>query len=115
VNQFFLWFFTAAVAIHYLVASPLAVELSILSNFTLNNVWTFRHASAGVPLATRLARFHLAAAGGFVINYVVLIALHESTGLALPWANLIGILAAFLWNYTFNVRWTWRQPAQPPR
>ena len=45
VNTFFLWFFTEIAEIHYLVSSPLAVELAVISNFLLNNAWTFRDSS----------------------------------------------------------------------
>lgn len=109
VNMFFFWCFVRGVGVDYRIASPFAVELSILSNFLLNNAWTFRDAVKTSPLATRLLRFHVAAAGGFLINYLVLIGLVEFFDLREELANLIGIAVAFLWNYAFNVKWTWRQ------
>jgi dolichol-phosphate mannosyltransferase len=107
VNTFFLWFFTEVVGFYYLVSSPIAVWLSILSNFTLNNLWTFADRARDVPLGVRLVKFHVAAAGGFVINFLFLWGL-TSAGLYYLLSNLVGILAAFLWNYTVNVKWTFR-------
>ena len=107
--MFFLWLFFRVVGIDYRIASPIAVELSILSNFLLNNAWTFRDTLRTSPLGTRIARFHIAAAGGFVINWVVLVSLVEFFDRMVELANLVGIAAAFLWNYAFNVKWTWRQ------
>jgi dolichol-phosphate mannosyltransferase len=56
-------------------------------------------------------RFHITAAGGFAINWIVLVALTELVGLYYLLSNLAGILAGFLWNYTLNVKWTWRSRA----
>jgi dolichol-phosphate mannosyltransferase len=111
VNEFFLWFFTAIGQIHYMISSPLAVEISIVSNFLLNNYWTFRDAQDYSRFSTRMLKFHVTAAGGFVINYAFLVGLTELTGLHYLLSNLVGILAAFLWNYAVNVKWTWRRPS----
>ena len=107
VNTFFLWLFTDVVGFHYLLSSPAAVELSVLSNFTLNNLWTFGDRGRDSTLSARLLKFHVAAAGGFLVNYAFLWALTER-GLYYLLSNLVGILAAFLWNYTLNVKWTFR-------
>ena len=112
VNTFFLWLFTEVLRIHYMASSPMAVELSILWNFLLNNAWTFRDAARPVSVPTRLLRFHLTAAGGFAINYLFLVGLTELLDLYYLLSNLVGILAGFLWNYTVNVKWTWR-PTRP--
>lgn len=108
VNTFFLWLFTEVAQIYYLVSSPMAVELSILWNFLLNNAWTFGDATRPVSVPMRLLRFHVTAAGGFVINYLFLVGLTEFFDLYYLLSNLVGILAGFLWNYTVNVKWTWR-------
>ena len=41
VNEGFLWFFTEFVGFYYLISSLIAIEASIISNFFLNNYWTF--------------------------------------------------------------------------
>ena len=107
VNTFFLWFFTDVARVDYRISSPIAVELSILSNFLLNNHWTFRDSSNTSRLSSRMLKFHLTAAGGFVINFTFLVGLTELAGLYYLLSNLVGILAAFAWNYSVNVRWTW--------
>ena len=109
VNTFFLWSFTEIAKIHYMISSPMAVELAILSNFFLNNYWTFGDSTNRSSLPTRMVKFHVTAAGGFVINYSFLVGLTELAGLYYLLSNLVGILAGFLWNYTVNVKWTWGQ------
>lgn len=111
VNMFFLWFFTEVGRIHYMISSPMAVEISIVSNFLLNDAWTFRDAPNRSRFAVRLLRFHLTAAGGFVLNYTVLVGLTELAGVYYLLSNLAGIVAGMAWNYTVNVKWTWRQSA----
>ena len=108
VNSFFLWFFTEVAGVHYMVSSPLAVELAVLSNFLLNNYWTFVESGTRSSLLARLLKFHVTAAGGFAINYAFLVGLTELMGLHYLISNLVGILAGFLWNYALNVKWTWR-------
>ena len=109
VNTFFFWSFMRIAGIDYKISSPMAVELAVLSNFFLNNYWTFGNSTNGLSLLARMAKFHVTAAGGFVINYIFLVGLIELAGLYDLLSNLVGILAGFLWNYTVNVKWTWRQ------
>ncbi len=73
----------------------------------LNNYWTFRDTVGTSSITRRLIRFHIAAVGGFVINYAFLVGLTELAELYYLVSNLAGILAAFLWNYAINVKWTW--------
>lgn len=108
VNTFFLWFFTAVAGFDYRVSSPMAVELAVLSNFMLNNYWTFRDAADRSHVLVRMLRFHVTAAGGFVVNWTFLVGLTELTGMYYLVSNLVGILAGFLWNYVVNVKWTWK-------
>jgi dolichol-phosphate mannosyltransferase len=108
VNTFFLWFFTAVAGIDYRISSPMAVELAVLSNFLLNNYWTFRDAADRSHVLVRMFRFHVTAAGGFVVNYTFLVGLTELAGIYYLVSNLVGILAGFLWNYVVNVKWTWK-------
>ncbi len=89
------------------MASPLAIEISILSNFTLNDLWTWgdRHFRR---YFARLWRYH-AAVGitGFGINYPVLLMGTYLIGLPYFWSNLFGIGAASAANFLFNHIWTY--------
>ena len=107
VNSFFLWFFFEIVGFHLPVSSAIAIEISILSNFALNNLWTFGDRARDVPLLARLLKFNTAALVGLAINVTVLWSLTQG-GLYYLVSNLIGILAAVLWNYTVSLKWTFR-------
>ena len=91
------------------IASPVAIETSILTNFFLNNAWTFRRRQAAVPFRFRIVRYHLVTglAGG--VNYLVLLLLVHLAGLHDLVANLVGIVTAMFINYFLNSLWTWKE------
>jgi len=90
-------------------ASPIAIEISIISNFILNNIWTFRARTVKSSLFKRFLRFHIVAFSAGVINYITLLSLVYGIGLMDVIANLIGIAAATVINYVLNSRWTWKK------
>jgi dolichol-phosphate mannosyltransferase len=92
-------------------ASIVAIEVSILSNFILNDLWTFRgdgkHALSG--RWQRLVSFQGVSIGGAVINFVILNVLALFLGVDYRIANILGILVAFAWNFLVNRNVTWRK------
>jgi len=98
--------------IPYFIASLIAIELSILSNFTINFLWTWSDRSAEGSIWTKLFRYHVGAgATAFLGNYLVLIALTELFGMHYMISNLIGIAVGTLANYVINDLWTFRKRA----
>jgi len=91
------------------IASPLAIELSILSNYFLNDRWTFRERRTGSPFHKRLLTFHAAAGVAGVVNYAVFMVLAAVFHLYDIAASLVGIVCAMLINYGTNSLWTWRK------
>lgn len=91
------------------VASPVAIELSIVFNYALNGAWTFRRRAVETRAAERFLRFHLVAAVAGLVNYAVLVLLARALGLWFVAANLVGIAVGTLVNYGLNSHWTWRR------
>ena len=93
------------------VASIIAIELSILSNFILNDTWTFRTGQqhAMPHWWQRLLSFQVVSIGGAAINFVILNALVVFAGVDYRIANILGILLAFSWNFWVNRRVTWKK------
>lgn len=106
VNEGLLYVFTDLLGIFLLLSSLAAIEISILTNFTLNELWTFRDMRGGRKVYTRMGMYNLVAAGGMAINMLVLYGL-ASAGMHYLLANLFGIAGAVLWNYLVNYKWTW--------
>lgn len=89
-------------------ASPIAIEISILSNFILNNIWTFRKRNTKVGLASRIFRYHLVTGLAGIVNYGILLLLAKVFGVNDLIANLIGIMVGTFINFLLNSLWTWR-------
>lgn len=111
VNTVALWALAVGLGLPTVVASLLATEAAIISNFLLNDRWTFRSAAHRHAFGQRLLRYHSVAAGGMAISVGALAALTAHTSLPLLIANLLAIGAATAWNYVVNSRLTWPQPA----
>ncbi len=89
------------------IASLAGIESSILSNFALNEAWTFRKCRQGSPLG-RLARYHLSSAGGSITTYLTMKILHVLAGVNPLLGQFIGIILGFLVNYLASSTIVWR-------
>ena len=95
-----------SMGVYLLYASALAIEISILSNFLINDLWTFRDRRSG-HVAHRLAKFNALMLIGLVVNLAIVIVGTTNFGIAAAIANLVGIGAAFLLRYALSVRYAW--------
>jgi dolichol-phosphate mannosyltransferase len=96
--------------IFYLLAGVVAVEVAILSNFTLNRSWTFRDRGVrGLKLVlTALYRDHAVRFVGWsVLSLSALWILTGFFGLYYMVSGFIGTFLATLWNFAGNQWWTW--------
>jgi putative flippase GtrA len=106
VNSAILWLLVRELHLALIPGSLIATEAAILSNFMLNDRWTFRGAHPRSRVG-RLLRFNSVALGGMAITAGILTALTSYTRLHLLIANLLAVGAATAWNYAVNSRWTW--------
>ena len=109
VNSAVLWALVVGVKLPMLLASVMATEMAILSNFMLNDRWTFGSVARERSLGQRLLRFNGVALGGMAITSGTLILLTSYGRLPLLIANLLAVGAAMVWNYVVNSRWTWKR------
>jgi dolichol-phosphate mannosyltransferase len=113
VNMGLLILLTERLRINYAISSLFAIELSILSNFALNNAWTWSDRRSGT-LGARLAKYH--AVAGFTAisaNWGLLILLTRFFGMDYRISNLFGIAAGMALNFILNHTWTF--PGDPAR
>jgi len=88
-----------------LLASAIAVELAIVSNFFWNNRWTFACRSSSL---VRFAKFNAVSLVGLTLNVTIVWGLTR-TGLYFLIANLVGIGVGVAVNYACSVAWVWRR------
>jgi len=92
-----------------LIAPIISIETALISNFILNNFWTFERRSTQSRIRVKFLKFHLVSGLAAVINYVVFLSLFVTFGVHDIFANLIGIVFAAIANYLINSNWTWKE------
>ena len=95
------------------IASPVAIEISIIWNFLLNNYWTFADRALYGRKRVRGIKFNLVSLLSLGVSYATFIAL----SLLLPQAPLVvlqacGIVPATLVNYSLNSYWTFAETGE---
>lgn len=109
VNSGVLWLLTEAAGLHYLASGALAAEVAIISNFLLNNGWTFNGYRSRGPLPLKLARYNLVALSGLAMTVGWLFFFTAVLRLHYMAANLLAIAFTGGWNYLLSRVWIWRQ------
>ena len=101
-------FLTRYYEISEVVAPLIAIESALISNFILNNFWTFGKRITQSRIRVKFVKFHLVSGFSALINYSAFIALFQVFGLYDILANLIGIGLAAIVNYLINSNWIWK-------
>ena len=91
---------------YYIYASAIAIEVSIISNFVLNDLWTFRDRRHG-HVATRLLKFNGLMLIGLAVNLAILYVGTDYLKVNYAVSNLAGIAVAFLVRYWLSVKYAW--------
>ena len=97
------------------IASPIAIELSIIWNFLLNNYWTFRWRKTSSRTRIRGLKFNLVSIIALGVSYGSFVILSLAFPDIMPQIHqLIGIVPATLVNYFLNSYWTFRHADDLP-
>jgi dolichol-phosphate mannosyltransferase len=89
------------------LASPVAIECSIITNFLGNNYWTFRRRSFGSGIHVRGLRFNTVSFLSLAVSFGTFVILSAALpGVAPQFHQFIGIIPATLVNYFLNSYWT---------
>lgn len=106
VNQGMLFVLHQGLGSHLVVSSVIAIFLSMLVTFLLNERWTWHDRGSG-PLTGRVVKYFPINLIGLVINVVVLKLLVSEANVHYLIANLFGAGIAALWNFVLNNHFTW--------
>jgi dolichol-phosphate mannosyltransferase len=101
--------FTAllGLGVNQYVASPIAIESSIFTNFLGNNYWTFRRRSLGSGIHVRGLRFNVVSIASLTISYGTFVILSRAFPAVVPQVHqFISVIPAALVNYFMNSYWT---------
>lgn len=101
-----------SLALQVNVASAAAIEVSLLSNFALNSVWTFADRKNNAGTLQRLARFHVVCLAGAVLQFIVFV------GLNVVWVRFLngeaGLSAYLGHEHGWFNRWVVLPIVNPP-
>jgi dolichol-phosphate mannosyltransferase len=91
------------------LASPIAIELSIITNFLLNNYWTFRWRKTRDRVRVKGLKFNVVSFAALGVSYGTFVALSFLFPDVAPQIHqLAGIVPATLVNYFLNSYWTFK-------
>lgn len=90
------------------ISKVLSAETAIITNFLLNEKWTFKDAGKQDSIFKRFLKSNLIRLTGLAVSILVLVILYDYLGVWLLVANTIGIGAGFVFNYTLESLYTWK-------
>ncbi|GAA0538686.1 GtrA family protein [Halorubrum ejinorense] len=104
-----LWLFVDYVGLNYLVGAAIAIEITIICSYVLNNAWTFRaRQNTGFSeYLTGLLKTNLVRGTAIPIQLGVLAVLVEWAGVPYLIANVPAILISGLYRFVLDAKWTW--------
>ena len=92
------------------LASPVAIETSIIWNFLLNNFWTFQERKTIHGLRMKGLKFNVVSVLSLTLSYSTFLLLSYLFPHASPQIpQLIGVIPATLVNYFLNSYWTFKE------
>lgn len=105
-------FFKDWLLVHYMIAGALSTEISIINNFILNDVWTFKNRNPRMSLLLRAGMFHLSRLLGMGVTLAslyILVDLFKLNDLLAYFISIgLGVLANF---YTSDIYvWSQKKP-----
>lgn len=89
------------------IASVVAVMVSMVVTFFLNEMWTWHDRGSGRVISRAISYVPINF-GGLIINTGLLYVLVHQFGMHYLLANLIGAGVAAIWNFALNNMITWR-------
>ena len=89
------------------LASPIAIEISIISNFLLNNYWTFRWRDPGDTVTLRGLKFNAVSVLTLLVSYTTFVTLTWFMPDRTPLVpQLLSVVPSAMVNYFLNSYWT---------
>ena len=95
--------------VRLLIASVVAIESAILSNFYWHERWTFRQRDLRGPRPIRFLKFHCVSFGSPLIVFSTVNTLPPAFGVSPYIANTLGVAVGALWNWVWDNHVIWRR------
>ena len=109
VQQLLLWLLVETAGLNYLVGALIAIELTIILSYVLNNAWTFQNSqnTGRVEYLVGLLKTNVVRGTAIPLQLAILYALVEWAGLLYLVGNAVAIFISGLYRYILDAKWTW--------
>jgi len=108
VNEILLFLLTDFFGLYFVLSGVIAVEASIITNFVLNERWTFSDREKKERAAKRFGKYNLVSLAALAINVALLFCFTAFFGVYYLVSNILAIIVVFFWNYFVNRSFTWK-------
>jgi putative flippase GtrA len=109
VQQTLLWSFVDLGGLNYLVGALIAIEITIIFQYVLNNLWTF-HRSRHTTLREYfigVGKTNLVRGSAIPIQLGILFALVDWGGQGYLLSNAVAIALTGIYRFALDSKWTW--------
>lgn len=104
-----LYLLVDTVGLYYLVGAVVAIEITILSQYVVNDAWTFAdRLNGGGTFLSGLLRTNLVRGSAIPLQTGLLYLFVAYGEVGYLVANLCAIIPAGVYRYVLDARWTWR-------
>ncbi|PSP56998.1 GtrA family protein [Halobacteriales archaeon QH_7_66_36] len=104
-----LWLFVDIGGLYYLLGSVIAIEITIVTQYVVNNAWTFAdRANQGDAFLGGLLRTNVVRGSAIPLQTALLYVFVTWGGLGYLLANLCAIVPSGVYRYVLDAKWTWQ-------
>ena len=109
VQQLLLWLLVETAGLNYLVGALIAIELTIILSYVLNNAWTFHRSqnTGRVAYLVGLLKTNLIRGSAIPIQIGILFVLVEWQQFPYLLGNGIAIVISGIYRFVLDAMWTW--------
>lgn len=109
VQMALLWGFVELVGVNYLLGALVAIEITIVLSYVLNNAWTFESIqnTGTIGYLVGLVKTNLVRGTAIPFQLAVLFVFVEWLGIMYLVSNAIAIAISGVYRYVLDARWTW--------
>ena len=110
VQMVLLWLFVDRAHLNYLVGATIAIEMTIILSYVLNNAWTFQSSqkTSLFGYLFGLLKTNIVRGTAIPIQLAILFVLVEWQSVPYLLANAVAIFVSGLYRYVLDARWTWK-------
>jgi Predicted membrane protein len=109
IQMLLLWLFVDIAGLNYLLGATIAIEITIILSYILNNAWTFQASqnTGRVEYLIGLLKTNVVRGTAIPPQLAILYALVEWVGILYLVGNAVAILISGLYRYVLDATWTW--------